>query len=119
MPQANKKRLVPEFRQVRRLYSGLSRAMREPAVRTAASLVAALILIASVFYWIVEGWPLLDSIYFSVVTIATVGYGDFVPRTVPGKIFTMAYIFCGLGIFVSAATALAQAIASDQAGRPK
>ncbi|WP_225873975.1 potassium channel family protein [Terrihabitans soli] len=86
-------------------------------MRTALSLVAALILIASIFYWIVEGWSLLDSVYFSVVTIATVGYGDFVPKTAPGKIFTMVYIFCGLGIFVSAATVLAQAITHEGADR--
>jgi voltage-gated potassium channel len=112
------RKFVPRLRQARRLYSGLHRAMKEPAVRTAVSLVAALILIASVFYWIVEGWSLLDSIYFSVVTLATVGYGDFVPKTALGKIFTIAYIFCGLGIFISAATALAQAIAHDETNRP-
>jgi voltage-gated potassium channel Kch len=57
----------------------------------------------------VEGWSLLDSLYFSVVTIATVGYGDLAPRTTLGKIFTIGYIFVGIGIFVSAATSIAQA----------
>lgn len=108
-----------DFKNARRLYAGLRRALKEPAVRAAGSLTAVLILIASVFYWIVEGWPLLDSVYFSVVTIATVGYGDFAPKTVPGKIFTMAYIFCGLGIFVSAATILGHAVAHEDADLSK
>lgn len=106
-----------KFTNVRRLYNGLRRALKEPAVRAALSLAASLILTASIFYWVVEGWSLLDSVYFSVVTIATVGYGDFVPVTVPGKIFTMFYIFGGLGIFVSAATALAHAVTREETDR--
>ena len=55
----------------------------------------------------VEGWTLLDAAYFSVVTAATVGYGDVTPETVAGKLFTMAFIFVGVGLFVVLATALA------------
>jgi voltage-gated potassium channel len=66
-------------------------------------------MVATIFYWLMEGWSLLDAAYFSVVTIATVGYGDIAPQTVLGKIFTIVYIFAGIGIFVSAVTALAKA----------
>ena len=62
---------------------------------------------ATIFYWLVEGWTLLDAAYFSVVTAATVGYGDVTPETVAGKLFTMAFIFVGVGLFVVLATALA------------
>jgi hypothetical protein len=59
-----------------------------------------LIVVATIFYWLVERWSLLDSFYFSIVTIATVGYGDITAETAVGKIFTMAYIVAGIGIFV-------------------
>jgi voltage-gated potassium channel Kch len=43
----------------------------------------------------------LDSLYFRVVTLTTVGYGDLSPQTSIGKIFTMIYIILGLGILSS------------------
>ena len=32
-----------------------------------------------------EGWGLLDSVYFSLISILTVGYGDFAPSTRIGR----------------------------------
>ena len=78
-----------------------------------------MILWASVFYHYVEGWDWLDSIYFSVVTISTVGYGDFSPETAGGKIFTMFYILIGLGVFVTAATTIADSILSQHEDKEK
>lgn len=98
------------FSNIDRLFRGLRIALREPEVQGVLTLALVLILLATVFYWLVEGWTLLDSAYFAVVTIATVGYGDFSPQTSIGKIFTIGYIFCGIGIFVAAVTALSQTI---------
>lgn len=44
-----------------------------------------------------EGWRYLDALYFSAYTLTTVGYGDFVPKTDMGKIFTIGYVFFGVG----------------------
>lgn len=38
----------------------------------------------------------LDSIYLSVVTMTTVGYGDLVPKTVPAKLLACLYVFSGM-----------------------
>jgi voltage-gated potassium channel Kch len=40
----------------------------------------------------------LDALYFTIITLTTVGYGDLAPQTDPGKIFTMVYIFVGLSL---------------------
>jgi hypothetical protein len=54
--------------------------------------------LGTVFYSQVEGWRLLDALYFTVITLTTIGYGDFAPKTDAGKIFTIFYIFVGLGL---------------------
>ena len=102
-----------------RLLQGLKAAFEDDRVRGLLALTFALIAVASVFYWYVEGWSGLDSIYFSVITLATVGYGDFSPQTSLGKIFTIGYVFCGLGVFVAAATSVADSIIRAQRDRRK
>jgi len=57
--------------------------------------------LGSIVYRNLEGWSWIDSIYFSVITLTTVGYGDFSPQTDAGKIFTIFYIVTGVGIILS------------------
>ncbi|RLK03580.1 potassium channel family protein [Ruegeria conchae] len=96
-----------------RISRGIGVAFKDGRVKGLLAFTAGMILWASVFYHYVEGWSWLDSIYFSVVTISTVGFGDFSPETAAGKIFTMIYIIVGLGIFVTTATTVADTILSQ------
>jgi voltage-gated potassium channel len=66
--------------------------------RVLLALVVSLLLSGTVFFTLVEGWSVLDSFYFSVTTLTTVGFGDPAPATAAGKIFTIVYIFVGLGV---------------------
>lgn len=43
-----------------------------------------------------EGWSFGTGLYFAVVTLSTVGYGDLAPHTTNAKLFTMAYLLGGL-----------------------
>ena len=56
--------------------------------------------IGTVVYHYLEGWNYLDSLYFSVVTLTTIGYGDFHPVTDMGKLFTIFYIVVGIGMIL-------------------
>lgn len=63
--------------------------------------VLVILSIGTLFYHIVEGWRYIDSLYFSVTTLAAVGLGDFCPKTDLGKLFTIVYIFVGIGELLS------------------
>ncbi len=56
---------------------------------------------ANIFYVKVEHWSVVDALYFSVMTMATVGYGDLTPTTDMSKLFTVVYAFISIGTFVS------------------
>ncbi|MGB7873685.1 MAG: potassium channel family protein [Anaerolineales bacterium] len=86
--------LILFFRFLRSLWSGL----KDPEFRSLFYWVAGFLALGTWFYARVEGWSILDSLYFSVITLTTVGYGDFSPQTPTGKIFTMIYILVGLGL---------------------
>jgi voltage-gated potassium channel len=49
---------------------------------------------------LLERVSLIDSLYFTIVTIATVGYGDIHPVTPFGKLFVILLIISGVGTFL-------------------
>jgi voltage-gated potassium channel len=65
------------------------------------SLLFILTLSAAVGFSIVEGLPLGDAIYFGIVTVTTVGYGDIHPTNSWGKIIAVMLIFGGVGTFTA------------------
>ena len=48
-------------------------------------------------YHYIEGWSIVESLYATVITLATVGYGDFHPQHTTGRIFTVVLIIFGVG----------------------
>lgn len=50
-----------------------------------------------------EGLSFLDAVYYSIVTVATVGYGDIAPKTPAGKILSLVVICTGVTTFVAVA----------------
>jgi hypothetical protein len=79
---------------------------RDAEERGPLLLVVSLLIVGTAFYTVVEGWGVIDAVYFSAMSLATVGYGDVVPVTAVGKLFTVVYVLAGIGILVSFFTAL-------------
>lgn len=87
-----------------RLFRTLGAIVGSPEGRGVSILIAVQLAGGTVFYHQVEGWRWLDALYFCVITLTTIGYGDLAPATDLGKVFTMMYVVSGIGLFVSFAT---------------
>jgi len=56
-----------------------------------------LFIIGTLGYHLIEGWSLSESLYATVITLSTVGYGDYYPQTEEGRIFTVILVIFGVG----------------------
>jgi voltage-gated potassium channel len=79
-------------------YRFIRHMLRLEEFRALLVLVLLYLCLGTVFYRFTEGWRWLDAFYFTLITLATIGYGDFTPQTDRGKIFTILYILIGLGL---------------------
>lgn len=64
-------------------------------------ILALVILIGVIGFMSIEGKSLIDSFYYVIVTLSTVGYGDIHPTTNGGKILSIFLIVGGVGTFMS------------------
>jgi voltage-gated potassium channel len=67
---------------------------------TFTALSIALMMVGSFGYMIIEGWSFMDSLYMTIITLATVGYGEVNPIGLYGRIFTIILILLGVGFFL-------------------
>jgi hypothetical protein len=70
-------------------------------LRIYLAIFCSVLILGTVGFMLVEHLPVTDAIYFTIVTIATVGYGDISPATPAGKILAVILIVTGVGTFVS------------------
>ncbi len=71
----------------------------------------------AVFYRFAEDWSWTDALYFTVITLTTVGYGDLNPTSTPSKMFTVVLVLIGIGVIVAFVERIASLAAEDVAAR--
>ena len=75
-----------------------------PEYVSAVTALFSLMAIGMVSYHYLEGWTWIESLYFVVVTLTTVGYGDIHPTTDASRLFTIFFILIGVSIAISSIT---------------
>ena len=75
---------------------------RDWKVVNAVVVVFLWIFLGTIMFWSLEStWTLIDSFYFSVSSLTTVGYGDITPSSQLGKLIAALYILFGVGIVLA------------------
>lgn len=64
------------------------------------------------FFWKIDGMSPVDSAYFCVVSMTTIGFGDIIPKTAQGKVFLCIWIFVSVGCVASCMGAYTKASAA-------
>jgi voltage-gated potassium channel len=78
--------------------------------RIALFILFAIFIIGTVGFHVIEGWNYYDSLYATITTLSTVGYGDFVPHSRGGRLFTAALIIFGVGTMLYTVGLIAEAV---------
>jgi voltage-gated potassium channel len=80
------------------VYSTLEQKYRRIQTELVAGAIAFLgiLVLGTLWYCLVEGWPWVDALYMTVITLATVGFGEIHPLGDRGRLFTIALILMGV-----------------------
>src|SRR5947208_646884 len=83
-------------------------------IRNALIALALAILFGTIGFTLIEGWPLSDSLYVTVQTLTTVGYGDVPPHSSAGRAFAVIVMLMGVGGVALAASTIVQSVVQSE-----
>ena len=92
---------------------------RNPRLLFFGSLFTLALAGGTVGFHFIEGLEFFDAFYFSIITMATVGYGDIHPWSTEGKALAIVLVFAGVGSFVGVVEAMAESVISGREERAK
>jgi voltage-gated potassium channel len=85
-------------------------------LRLRYALVAVLLAVAlgTIVFSLLEGWSLPNSLYMTLQTVTTVGFGDVTPQTTAGRVFASLYMIFGVGVVLYVLTSTVQSIVQSE-----
>lgn len=86
-------------------------------LRISLGVMLLILLFGTLGYRYIEGWDWLDSLYMTVITLATVGYREAHPLSQNGVLFTIFLIFAGMFVLVYAAQSATRLIIGGEVGK--
>lgn len=108
-------KLVRYNKALKRFNRALSLAREEIVIFLSAAILLIYLTAVGIYFFENEAQPdkfssIFDSLWWAVVTLTTVGYGDIYPVTIGGRIFTVIILLIGLGIVAVPTGLLASAL---------
>ena len=91
---------------------------RSERIKIVVLVVVVWAILGSVVFSFAENWEAQESFYFAFVTLATIGLGDFFPKTQFGKLYLIIFITFGLGL-LSVLLTLIEGLITDAANAKK
>jgi len=82
-------------------------------VRTWILIVAAVMVVGTLGYMVLAGWPFDDAIYMTIITMTTVGYREVRALDDLGRAWTMVLAIGGVGIIFGSIGIVAESILSE------
>ena len=79
-------------------------------VRYAIIALAVVIAFGTIGFLLIEGWSLTDSLFMTVTTVTTVGYGEVHPLSQSGRVFAIVLMLIGVGTVAYALSSTVQSI---------
>jgi len=74
-------------------------------LKASIALLLLIIVIGTTGFFFLEKVDLITSLYWTIVTVTTIGYGDVVPKTIVGKIFSIIIMVSGVSVALYTFTA--------------
>jgi voltage-gated potassium channel len=83
-------------------------------IRYALGALVFSIILGTIGFRVIEGWSLVDSLYATVQTLTTVGYGDITPQRTAGRIFAVFIMLIGVGGVALVASTIVQSVVQSE-----
>lgn len=84
---------------------------------TAITMLLTWVMLGTIAFYVFEDWSLIDSFYFSVVTLTTIGFGDLVPTSDLTRLLASIYILTGVSAVLASLTVIGNEVIQQYQNR--